>query len=138
MVNEIISTMAKQLGERFTECKVFTDEVPQGFKQPCFQLECVEIKNSLFLGKRYKSENTFQVRYYGNNGREDCNNVVMGLFKLFSTLNMEDGPIMGTNMTMEKNEDCVCFTVSYNCFFIYEEEKQYMDKYEFVLKEEIK
>ena len=32
----------------------------------------------------------------------DSNDVVMALFQLFSTLEMEDGPIMGTNMTMEK------------------------------------
>ena len=86
MVNEIIKTMGKQLGKKFPDCKIFADEVPQGFKEPCFQLECTEIKNSLYLGKRYKSENTFEVRYYGNGGRMDSNDVVMALFQLFSTL----------------------------------------------------
>ena len=137
MVNEIIKTMGKQLGKKFPDCKIFADEVPQGFKVPCFQLECTEIKNSLYLGKRYKSENTFEVRYYGNGGRMDSNSVVMALFQLFSTLEMEDGPIMGTNMTMEKNDDNICFTVSYNCFFIYDEEKPIMDKYDFTIEEEV-
>ena len=119
--------MGKQLGKKFPDCKIFADEVPQGFKEPCFQLECTEIKNSLYLGKRYKSEN----------GRMDSNDVVMALFQLFSTLEMEDGPIMGTNMTMEKNDDNICFTVSYNCFFIYDEEKPIMNKYDFTIEEEV-
>lgn len=50
---------------------------------------------------------------------------------------MEDGPIMGTNMTMEKNDDNICFTVSYNCFFIYDEEKPIMNKYDFTIEEEV-
>lgn len=129
--------MGKQLGKKFPDCKIFADEVPQGFKEPCFQLECTEIKNSLYLGKRYKSENTFEVRYYGNGGRMDSNSVVMALFQLFSTLEMEDGPIMGTNITMEKNDDNICFTVSYNCFFIYDEEKPIMNKYDFTIEEEV-
>lgn len=58
-------------------------------------------------------------------------------FQLFSTLEMEDGPIMGTNMTMEKNDDNICFTVSYNCFFIYDEEKPIMNKYDFTIEEEV-
>ena len=56
---------------------------------------------------------------------------------LFSTLEMEDGPIVGTNMTMEKNDDNICFTVSYNCFFIYDEEKPIMNKYDFTIEEEV-
>ena len=104
--------MGKQLGKKFPDCKIFADEVPQGFKEPCFQLECTEIKNSLYLGKRYKSENTFEVRYYGNGGRMDSNDVVMALFQLF-------------------------FTVSYNCFFIYDEEKPIMNKYDFTIEEEV-
>jgi len=123
VVNEIIKTMGKQLGKKFPDCKIFADEVPQGFKEPCFQLECTEIKNSLYLGKRYKSENTFEVRYYGNGGRMDSNSVVMELFQLFST--------------MEKNDDNICFTVSYNCFFIYDEEKPIMNKYDFTIEEEV-
>lgn len=67
----------------------------------------------------------------------DSNDVVMALFQLFSTLEMEDGPIMGTNMTMEKNDDNICFTVSYNCFFIYDEEKPIMNKYDFTIEEEV-
>lgn len=44
---------------------------------------------------------------------------------------------MGTNMTMEKNDDNICFTVSYNCFFIYDEEKPIMNKYDFTIEEEV-
>ena len=44
MVNEIIKTMGKQLGKKFPDCKIFADEVPQGFQEPCFQLEGTEIR----------------------------------------------------------------------------------------------
>ena len=44
--------MGKQLGKKFPDCKIFADEVPQGFKEPCFQLECTEIKNSLYLTEK--------------------------------------------------------------------------------------
>ena len=52
MVNEIIKTMGKQLGKKFPDCKIFADEVPQGFKEPCFQLECYRNKEQPLSGKK--------------------------------------------------------------------------------------
>lgn len=63
--------------------------------------------------------------------------LLMAGFNCFLQLEMEDGPIMGTNMTMDKNDDNICFTVSYNCFFIYDEEKPIMNKYDFTIEEEV-
>lgn len=135
MVNEIIKAMAKRLGEKFPDCRVFAEGVPQGFKEPCFQIECTEIKNGRFLGKRHKSENRFEIRYYTNNGRMDCNDVMLELFRIFELIETENGKIAGTNMTMEKGNDCMCFGVSYNFFFVYgdEDEKEdmpFMESYE--------
>ncbi len=126
MIKKIIEGVAQRLAQEFGDITIYSEEVEQGFKKPCFSINCESINNQLFRGKRYRSENVIDIHYYSDRyeKREDHNDVMTRLFSCLEYIDIPGSVLRGENMKMEIQEDYCSFKVSYCCFYFVE------DKYE--------
>ena len=58
MIKEIIEAISIALNEEFGDSyTIYTENVKQGLKTPCFFVLCINPTNKIFRGKRYLSAN---------------------------------------------------------------------------------
>lgn len=119
MIKYIIEGVAAKLAQEFGDITIYSEEVEQGFKEPCFSIGCESINNQLFRGKRYRSENVIDIHYYSGaeDKREDYNDVMTRLFRCLEYIDIPHSVLRGENMKMEIQEDYCSFKVSYCCFY---------------------
>ncbi len=122
MIKEIIEGIAAKLSKEFGDITIYSEEVEQGFKTPCFSINCESINNQLYRGRRYRTENVIDIHYYsGAEKREDYNDVMTRLFKCLEYIDIPKSVLRGENMKMEIQEDYCSFKVSY-CYFYFTQE----------------
>lgn len=135
MVNDIIDSIARVLKREYEHMCIYSEEVEQGFKLPCFTIKCDKIHNELFRGKRYRSVNTISINYYSDkeDKNEDYNIVMTNLFNKLQYIEYSLGKIAGTNMEMVKEKDYCSFKFDITFFYFMEDYYEQMSK----LKQEI-
>ena len=80
-----------------------SEEVRQGFKQPCFSIKLIKALCKKGIGGRYKYINSFLIMYFPSERlkNEDMNSVLKRLFKCLEFI--DAGRILrGTDMKCEK------------------------------------
>ncbi len=136
MIKDIIEAIAVKLAREFGDITVYSEKVEQGFKSPCFSINCESINNQLYRGKRYRTENNIDIHYYSGTAdeREDNNDVMTRLFKCLEYIDIPGSVLRGENMKMEIQEDHCSFKVSYCCFYFTEEDYELMGEMQHVNK----
>lgn len=132
MINDIIAGISMALCKEFTEREytVYTEEVKQGLKEPCFFIFSLNPDSSVFLGKRYFCRNPFVIQYIpAEETQRECNDAAERLADCleFITLPGEDQPIRGTGMHCEIQDGVLQFFVNYDLFLVTAEEAGKME-----------
>lgn len=131
MINSIIEAIAIALSGEFGDgYKIYTEELRQGLKEPCFFVSCINPTNELFLWRRYFRENQFVVQYFPKdklNARQECNAVADRLYSCLEWLTVTGDSVMGSKMHYEIADDVLSFFVNYNMFVRKVEDKILME-----------
>lgn len=65
MINGIIGGIGKALKNEFEEeYMIYTEGIPQDFKEPCFFIMSIRAAERQFLNRRYKFNQSFVVQYF--------------------------------------------------------------------------
>ena len=65
MLNDIVSGIVKKLNDTFGDgYEIYTEQVKQGLKEPCFIVTCVNSTRIPVTGTRYLYTNMFSVTYF--------------------------------------------------------------------------
>lgn len=65
MVNGIIGGIGKALKNEFEEeYMIYTEGIPQDFKEPCFFIMSIRVAERQFLNRRYKFNQSFVIQYF--------------------------------------------------------------------------
>lgn len=65
MINGIIGGIGKALKNEFEEeYMIYTEGIPQDFKEPCFSIMSIRAAEKQFLNRRYKFNQSFVVQYF--------------------------------------------------------------------------
>lgn len=122
MINSIIEGIAIALnGEFGDDHKIYTEEVKQGLKEPCFFVSCLNPTHTRILGRRFLRGNSFVLQYFPKDGggeREECNEIAERLYDCLEWITVEGDPIMGAGMRYEIVDGVLNFFVHYN-FTVY-------------------
>ena len=120
MIKNIIDAIAEALFKEFKEgFEIYTENVEQGLKEPCFFIEYLKPSMELHLGSRYKKNMTFIVQYIPKLNAEsnyECLNVLERLFEILSDLVVEDRVLHEKNMQGEVTDGILTFTIDYETF----------------------
>lgn len=136
MINRIIDAISITLNHEFNELgekdgttyKIYTEEVNQGLKTPCFFINSLDPQEDLFRGKRYRQTNQFCIQYIPSDSclekKYECNEVREMLFSIleYITILEPDGEntietlIRGNKMHGEYTDGTLNFFVNYDMF----------------------
>lgn len=125
MINAIIASISNALYSEFGY-ENHMEQIKQGFKEPCFFIQCLNPNIRQFLGKRYFRQNQFCIQYFpksNTDGNAECYSVAETLQFLLETIPVSDKYIRGTNMRYEVVDGVLNFFVNYDCF-IYKADKK--------------
>lgn len=119
MINKHIDAISLRLNSVFgDEYDIYTHEIEQGFKEPCFFIMCVDASKDLFLGPRYFRSINFCVYYFplGDEESYECHRVAEELYRCLEWLELDGNIIRGTHLKHDIVDGVLNFKVSYNSF----------------------
>lgn len=129
MINAIIASISNALYSEFGY-ENHMEQIKQGFKEPCFFIQCLNPNIRQFLEKRYFRQNQFCIQYFpksNTDGNAECYSVAETLQFLLETIPVSDKYIRGTNMRYEVVDGVLNFFVNYDCFAYKVDEKFLME-----------
>ena len=127
MVNAIVLGIAQKIRTVFNESEysLYTENVEQGFNEPCFFVQLTSHTQKQRLANRYKETYCFEVIYYpseGGNKNQECLTVAEGLDELLEYISAEGDLLRGTSLSSKITDGVLHFYVEYNMFVLREEE----------------
>ncbi len=127
MLTEIINGISTKLFETFGEnFTIYTENIEQNLKTPCFFIELVNSSRKQIVGNHYRSENTFDIHFFTSEeeDKKEGRNVASILLEALEYITLANGDLIrGTNMHFENVDDVLHFFVNYNVHLIQPIEK---------------
>ena len=124
MINKIIDGISIALDAEFgSDYEIYTENIKQGLKEPCFSIVCLNPRMEQFLGKRYFKQNQFCVHYFPKNNEKNNESlsVIERMFECLEIITVDGDQCRGTGMNTEIVDGVVSFIVNYDMFVRKEE-----------------
>lgn len=132
MQNEIMDAVTRKIFEIFGDgYTIYTDNVEQDLKEPCFFVSFLEPSHKPLLGKRYRRIYDMSIQYVpaGEDPSREINQVVDRLIDGLEYISLSDGSLRrGMDMSSRVSDDILTFLVTYDVFGVKTEpEKERME-----------
>ncbi len=130
IINEIISGISVKLYNAFgDEYDIYTENIDQGFKEPCFLISSASAITDRFRNNVYVENNLFSITFFPStkDKAKECNNVREKLYDLLEFLEFQGSLLGGKDMEGIVQDDVLVFTVNYDFFTLKEIEKEKME-----------
>lgn len=121
MVNNLIDGISVKLNQVLgDDYRIYSENVNQGLKEPCFFIAVLNPTQSQVMGLRYFKEHPFDIHYFPaskDGGNQEIQEVASKLFDALEYITLLNGDLVrGTEMHYEKVNDVLHFFVKYNMF----------------------
>lgn len=124
MINKIIDAVSISINSEFGDgYDIYTENIEQGLKEPCFSVFCLNPTNELFLNKRYFRTNLFCIQYFPSSDepKNECNAVLERLYGCLELITIVVDAVTGdltrgTKMKGEIVDGVLNFFVNYDMF----------------------
>ena len=134
MINKIIDGICTAINAEFGAIyEIYTENIEQGLKEPCFSILCLNPTIEQFLGKRYFRTNQFCIHYFPKSSerRYECNQVAERLFECLEFITVNGDLKRGTSFHSEISDGVLSFFVNYDMFvYKHEETTEHMETLE--------
>lgn len=115
MLNKIIDAISIKLNQVFGDTvEIYTDQVKQGFEEPCFFIALLNSSQEQIIGARYHRESLFDIHYFPAGDNREINDVADMLLEEMEYLDVAGDLVRGTGMHHEVVDGVLHFFVSYN------------------------
>lgn len=122
MINSIIDGISIKLNEIFgDDYEIYSEDIEQGFKEPCFFILPLNQKKSPKLKNRSFREHSFNIHYFPTSSYEkirEINSVLHTLMDELEYISIDNGLIRGTNIKSEVVDNILHFFINYNLFTV--------------------
>ena len=122
MMNGIIAGIGKALSDEFKDTyQIYMEQIPQGFKEPCFFIKMLKLDEKQMVGERYFRRYFFDVRYYPDKHKKSQSiwGVADRLQDILEMIKTPEGHLLrGTDRNAEVEDNVLHYFVSYNMFVI--------------------
>lgn len=118
IIEGISSAIYEEFGGEFT---IYSEEVKQGLKEPCFIISCVRTGRKAEMRRAYTQNNLFWVQYIPKeNGRKkaECYSAAERLERCLEYITVGGDLVRGVGIHYEVNEGVLTFSVTYKMRFI--------------------
>ena len=122
MINKILDAISNALNEEFgDEYEIYSEDIKQDFKEPCFFIICLNPSEQDFLGNRYLRKYLFDIQYFPKNKKNlnsELYSIQERLFNCMEYIDMGEDLIRGLKMRGEIIDKTLHFFIDYNVFVI--------------------
>ena len=118
MLNDIVNGISIKLNSIFGDSyEIYTENVKQGLKEPCFFIKTLPTINKPLLGKRAQRTYSFVISYFPKDGNEEMMDVSELLLEHLEYITLENGDVIrGHSLQTEIIDDVLHFSVNYIVF----------------------
>ncbi|MBG9772417.1 phage tail terminator family protein [Brevibacillus laterosporus] len=112
-INDVRDAVIVAIKKAYPVAKVYGEQLPQGFKEPCFFVLMLEGSQDKELDRRYKRFHPFDIHYFASSNSERYE-VAEKLTDILGLIEMQGKPIRGSKMRHTIVDDVLHFFVDYN------------------------
>ncbi len=119
MISKITASISRAIFGEFGEgYNIYTEDTEQELEEPCFFIQCINPKISLFRGKRYLRENQFAIQYFPESKeyRQECLSIIDRLYSALRLIDYEGRRLRGVGVDTIINDGVLTFYINYNIF----------------------
>lgn len=137
MTEDVIKALARALNDALAEEEmeytIYTENVEQELKRPCFFIYCTNYKDELYRGKRYKLSTNIVIEYMPPKPEDDgetnrnVNNILPVLYDITETIEVDGNLLRGLDRSVENTDGGVVFNVRYEYFYYKNEDTDRME-----------
>lgn len=130
MINKIIKGISQALYSEFgEEYNIYTEDIMQGLNEPCFFIQCINPKITLFRGNRYYRENQFAIQYFpkSKDYRAECFKVIDRMYMALEYIEVDNGLVLGKGIDTNIYDGVLTFTINYDMFVFIEDDVEKME-----------
>lgn len=128
MVNKIIDGISIKINELFGDnYYIYSENVKQGFKEPCFFISLLKPSSTPKLGNRSLREYNFGIQYFPSSSNSKNAEMYEVSEKLTSGLEyiyFENKLLRGSTIKAEIVDDVLHFFIKYSLFVVQKEEDE--------------
>lgn len=119
-INDIVNAIAIKLNQVFGDTyEIYTEEIEQGFKEPCFFIGFLSAEEAQVFGRRYHDGHLFDIHYFPREGNTEIFGMMNTLKDALEYVMTIEGDLLrGTNINLEIVNGVLHTFVNYN-FHIY-------------------
>ncbi len=123
MVNELIQAIARAIRKEYQTQHIYTEQIPQCLKKPCFFIHCISNAEKSAIDLRFLAQHTFLVNYFPLKGNAECWEVQQKLHRLLEWIALQDSSLIGgTHRHTEMHKGVLYFFVNYD-FYMYKQKQ---------------
>ncbi|MDO4301254.1 MAG: hypothetical protein Q4D26_07690 [Clostridia bacterium] len=130
MINKIVKGISQALYREFgDDYEIYTENVEQGLKEPCFFIQCINPKITRFRGNRYYRENQFAIQYFpkSKDYRTECFDVIDRMYTALEFVEVDNELVLGKGVDTNIYDGVLTFTINYDMFVIVENDVEKME-----------
>lgn len=114
MLKKLIIAINTALEKVNSKAEIYIEEIPQGFKEPCFCVQVLNPDEKQLLGERYLRTYNFCIQYFPKKGLWENAETAELLHRILNQINLENGDsIRGINRRYEIVDKKLCYFVTY-------------------------
>ena len=120
MITNVINGIAGALHETFGDTyTIYTENIKQGFKEPCFYILALQPTSTPGMGKHYLRSYPFDIHFFPkdeNHARSEMHHMAESLFLAVEYINVLDNLRRGATMRYEIVDGVLHFFVTYSMY----------------------
>ena len=123
MINKIIAAIAENINACFKDIRIYTEEVKQGFKTPCFSIILRELGSEIYRGRRRRMNAEAEIHYFNGRKRENYNSLTAELMTALEYIYIDGLPVRPLKISAKAGEDRLYITLSFDIFYTTDDEE---------------
>ena len=111
--------------------EIYTEQVPQGFKEPCFFVQFLNLEEANRLGQQWRINTLFNVQYFGSN----ASNMTLQVQRALDMVELLNGQFMRSTAKNSEVVDGVAHNfMNFNFTLREVEAENFMESVEFAIR----
>lgn len=131
MTTYIKDGIADKLSAAFSGVQVFTEDVQQGFSEPCFFISLITVSTAPDMNNRYRRNYLMNIKYFpsvSNNSNQEMEAVEEKLYQVLEYIEVDGDLVRGFDMSAEKVDGVLVYTIRYPVRVYTPQEKPIMEE----------
>lgn len=115
-INDLRIGINQTLDKTFPQISIYSEQIEQGFEEPCFFIKILSSGQDREFNRRYKKNISFDIHYFSDkeDTNSDCLNMADKLYEVLEYVPIGNSLYRASNMTHEVIDGVLHFMLQFN------------------------